>query len=423
MITPAYSPTATERILPRLALDFTTGVLDPRVTVTRALDTATRVNSSGYIEIVNANLPRFDYDPVTLAPKGLLIEETRRNLLLRSQELDVSGTWGQNSVSVGQNATTSPDGTTNAESLIGTAANARHYLRQSQTVTSSTSYALTAYAKANGYTVFALREGNTTGAWAQFDVSAGTVRGSGNGGTGSIQSVGNGWYRCSLVCTTGAAQTSFAADLYLLSSAQAIVDPGNILWTPDGTSGLFVFGADLEAGTFATSYIPTSTAQVTRNADAVSMTGTNFSDWFNASQGSLFAQCSTLSVADRRGAVSLSDGVGNSYLDLRITALTGNAASRFVVVDGGVVQANISSPVAVANTVYGLLGTYKLNNFAFARSGVSIGTDNLGSIPTVNQMQIGCISGGSSFLNGWLAKISYWNQQVTYAEATAFSKG
>jgi hypothetical protein len=69
MITPAYSPTATERVLPRMALDFTTGVLDSRVTITRALNTATRVNSSGFVEIVNANLPRFDYDPATLAPR------------------------------------------------------------------------------------------------------------------------------------------------------------------------------------------------------------------------------------------------------------------------------------------------------------------------------------------------------------------
>ena len=87
MITPAYAPTATERVLPRMALDFTTGVLDSRVTVARSLNTATRVNSSGLIEIVNANLPRFDYDPVTLAAKGLLIEELRTNLLVYSEQL------------------------------------------------------------------------------------------------------------------------------------------------------------------------------------------------------------------------------------------------------------------------------------------------------------------------------------------------
>ena len=75
MITPSFALTATERVLPRLALDFTTASLDPRVTFTRALNTATRINSSGLVETVNADTPRFDY---TLNPggacKGLLIE-------------------------------------------------------------------------------------------------------------------------------------------------------------------------------------------------------------------------------------------------------------------------------------------------------------------------------------------------------------
>lgn len=84
MLTPAYSLTATERVLPKLALDFTTAVLDSRVAVTRANNTATRTDSTGTIVLVNANLPRFDFDPVTLACKGLLIEEARTNLLLNS---------------------------------------------------------------------------------------------------------------------------------------------------------------------------------------------------------------------------------------------------------------------------------------------------------------------------------------------------
>jgi hypothetical protein len=115
MLTPAYALTATERVLPRMALDFTTGVLDPRVTVARLLDTATRVNSSGLIEIVNANLPRFDYDPVTLAAKGLLIEESRANKLLQS---NFAASWSSTgSPTVTLNAAVSPDGTTNATQI------------------------------------------------------------------------------------------------------------------------------------------------------------------------------------------------------------------------------------------------------------------------------------------------------------------
>lgn len=84
MITPSFSITATERVLPAMALNFTTAVLDSRVTFTRTGNTATVTNSSGVIAAINADLPRFDYDPTTLVCKGLLIEETRTNLLLNS---------------------------------------------------------------------------------------------------------------------------------------------------------------------------------------------------------------------------------------------------------------------------------------------------------------------------------------------------
>ena len=84
MITPAFNLTATERVLPRLAIDFTTAVLDSRVVISRANNTATRISSNGTIEIVNANLPRFDYNPTTLLCNGLLIEGARTNLLLNA---------------------------------------------------------------------------------------------------------------------------------------------------------------------------------------------------------------------------------------------------------------------------------------------------------------------------------------------------
>lgn len=129
MITPAYSPTATERVLPRLALDFTTGVLDPRVVVTRALNTATRVNSSGYVEIVNSNVPRFDYDPATLALRGLLIEEERKNLVAYSNQFDNNGAWVKTRSSISADVIVSPDGTQNGDKLIeDTTASSSHLM-------------------------------------------------------------------------------------------------------------------------------------------------------------------------------------------------------------------------------------------------------------------------------------------------------
>ena len=135
MITPSYAVTATERVLPRMALDFTTGALDPRVTVTRALNTATRINSSGLVEIVNANLPRFDYDPVTLAPKGLLIEEARTNIALQSANFN-TGFWGLTSASL-TTGITDPAGGTSAATLTATSANGLIQQPQSGVATSA----------------------------------------------------------------------------------------------------------------------------------------------------------------------------------------------------------------------------------------------------------------------------------------------
>ncbi len=90
MITPAFGLTATERVLPRLALDFTTASLDSRVTFTRTGNTATVINSSGYVTGINADLPRFDFNPVTLACRGLLIEEARTNSLKESNTFATS---------------------------------------------------------------------------------------------------------------------------------------------------------------------------------------------------------------------------------------------------------------------------------------------------------------------------------------------
>jgi hypothetical protein len=196
MITPAYSPTATERVLPRMALDFTTGVLDSRVTITRALNTATRVNSSGFVEIVNANLPRFDYDPATLAAKGLLIEEARTNIALYSEQFD-NALWVKANSSVTPNAATSPDSTVNADLLVPTVALGQHRLDYTSTSTAAT-HAFSVYAKAAGYGFVWLRIGTSGGVVSLTDGSVSNVNG---GYTVTATNAGGGWWRVAVVGT------------------------------------------------------------------------------------------------------------------------------------------------------------------------------------------------------------------------------
>ena len=412
MITPAYSLTATERVLPRMALDFTTGVLDPRVTVTRALDTATAINSSGFIAIVNANLPRFDYDPATLAPKGLLIEEARTNFVLQSNTLTSNA-----DATVTANAATSPDGTTNAYRI--TKANATDPVYSSKTtsmtVAANTTYTVSRFVKYDGYNTTVSLEYNNTNNWggtawyAFFSVtSTGVTVSLVNSCTATVTNFGNGWYRLTATFTTGG----------------AITTPSNpsILLRITGGSGVTVlgYGVQLEAGAFATSYIPTTTTSLTRNADVVSMTGTNFSSWYSNTRGAFWAAFDVLQSTAPAYIYSAYSGA-TGFSDSFIQYVFANTVDSFVY-SGGVSQARLLAGVISANTPAKSARSYANANFAIATNGGSLATQLSGSLPVgVDRLQIGASPNTGDFLNGHIAKL-FWYANMTNAELVAFTK-
>lgn len=405
MIIPSFSSTATERVLPRLALDFTTGALDPRVTVTRALNTATRVNSSGLIEIVNANLPRFDYDPVTLQPKGLLIEEQRINALAYSEELG-NAVWTKSNASIVDNSTTSPSGLTNADTLVENTATSTHMIQSTASVV-GTPVVCSFYAKKKERSKVGFGGGgfNAQGFQAVWDLNNGTVF-INIGGKASIQALSNGWYRCSVAFTP----SNTSGTLVLLCD-----DTGSNTYAGDGSSGLYLWGMQTEAGAFATSYIPTTTTSLTRNADVVSMTGTNFSDWWQPTTGGMRVRARQSVITGTRPWMHISDGTADNIISLR-----GNAADPELYIKATTDQAQIDAGTLVANTSYNLVGAWNTDNCAAAINGGAAVTDNSATIPTVDRMLIG--SDGANYLNGWGEKISFWPQRITNAETQAFSK-
>lgn len=329
MITPAFGLTATERVLPRLALDFTTAILDPRVTITRAGNTATVTNSSGVIASINADLPRFDYNPSTLVCRGLLIEESRTNVLLNSLL----------------------DGTSLATQTVVVTAAAR---------------TLSFY------------------------------------GTGQIVLSGA---HSATVTGTGAYPTR--TTLTFTPSA------GALILTVTGT----VQFAQLELGSFVTSFIPTAASQVTRTADVATMTGTNFSDWFNASEGTFAVSGSAfaeMQSTQRQGFLLVSPTVVSSSFRISIAPLA------FTVVDS-TTQVNESISGFVANTNYTALAAYKLNNSQFASNQTLNSTDTACTIPTVNFAQFGRFRSADGLLSGYIKSMRYWPQRLTGAELQAFS--
>lgn len=382
---------------PAMFLNFvSSNTLDSRITFTRA-STATFVGSNGLIQSAAINSPRFDYDPVTLAPKGLLIEEQRVNLLLRSEEFD-NASWIKFNATVTADATTSPDGTTNADKLVeNTAVSAQHRVSQAVTTAIGTSYTYSAYVKAGERTSVQLRViGATTFAATTVNLINGTL--SGTIGVGVITNAGNGWYRVSITGT---------ADSILSTCYINLVNAGNITYTGDGTSGAFIYGADIEAGAFATSYIPTVASQVTRSADVATMTGTNFSSWYNASAGTFVSQFTNSTISGTRSVLDANDSTANESIRLR----TVTTNPTFTVTDGGVDQADIDAGTVAANTTYKMAGAYAANNFAASISGGAAVTDVSGTLPTVTQLQIGAAAAGNIF-NGRIASISYYNTRL-----------
>lgn len=407
MITPAYALTATERVLPRLALDFTTASLDSRVTFTRTGNTATVTNSSGLIAPINANLPRFDFNSITLACKGLLIEEARTNVCTYSSAIG-GGTWlFLPSYAAQLNNAVSPDGTINASNIYTVVSGSPRFTFREFTYTASQVYTLSVFAKSNSKRWLCIYNPSGAGpgaAW--FDLVDGVVGSVAAGFTSTITAFGNGYYRCTVTYTAPALGSQYFA----MSDVNANL---SLTTTANGTSGILVYGAQVELGAFATSYIPTVATAVTRNADDATMTGTNFTSWYNESAGTFV---STFNSAA-------------SSANILVTQVAGNGRPLYII-GGGVIR------IFDGTTTVNAGGTYTFGNVASAASTYGDGTMscalNGGSVGTgvfdgslgTSGLYIGRNPAqGNEYIKGHIQKIAFYPMRVSDRQLQAFSKG
>lgn len=415
MITPSFALTATERILPRMALDFTTASLDSRVTFTRTANSATVTNSSGFIVPINADLPRFDYDPLTLVCKGLLIEEARTNLMTYSEQFD-NALWVKANATVTANSIASPSNTVNADTLVEDTATSTHSIQQASSVVSGTSYTLSCFAKPAGRNFIQLLMigGFASTISAFFDLTTGAVGTTVGSPVTQATNVGNGWWRLSIRATA----TSTAGTTVQIRPSSS---SSTAFYTGDGVSGIYIWGAQLEAGIIPTSYIPTVASQVTRNADNATMTGTNFSSWYNASEGA-FVASTVLNRQNASGGTAIfgvSDNTISNYIN---SFYRGTGALGVNIVTGGAAQLD-QTPLGVtaANTIVNIGVAYKTSStVSYANSTIQTPIA-IGTIPTVTQLQLG-FSPGAAYLNGIVRNLRYWPQRILNAEGQSFSK-
>jgi hypothetical protein len=232
--------------------------------------------------------PRFDHNPTTGESLGLLVEEARTNLLLRSEEFDATWTpnalqaFGSGSIA---NAIASSSGSITADLITENTANSEHNVSQTITVTVNTVYTLSCFAKKGTRSILAMSPTSPGVAnyYTLFNLDTGAIVYNETGNTSTITALANGWYRCVTTRTTGAAQVLSNNKIGIANNALSTT------YTGDGTSGIYIWGAQLEAGAFSTSYIPTTSATATRAADVASITGANFSSWYNQTEGTIEA--------------------------------------------------------------------------------------------------------------------------------------
>ena len=366
-------------IEPSLELDFAnTKALDPRISFTRA-STGTCVGADGLIKTAGNNVPRFDHNPTTGESLGLLVEEARTNYIYSSNPVNTTN-WGP-AATFTATSTTTPDGTSinslsnNPRSVnvnIGAVAKTLSFFVKADTVTTGSFQTV-----GGGW-------GAEAGTYS-FDLTAQTFSG------GTVQPVGNGWFRLSITFGTTSSGTL-----------------GNIF----NCSGLFLWGAQFEAGSFPTSYIPTVAATVTRAADVASMTGTNFSSWYNTTTGTWLG---TMSATAKGFRLLETRGPGGGDMSVSIRPDTANTRCAFAGDTSGAVFVTYSgSPVKIG-------AGYGSGSIRGVANGTLANLVTTGNHSSSTLLNIGTYPAENLYLNGTIARIAYYPVRLPDAQLQALT--
>lgn len=220
--------------------------------------------------------------------------------------------------------------------------------------------------------------------------------------------------------------TLSGAHVAVVAGAGAFPNRKTLVFTPSaGTLTLTVTGtvqyAQLEAGALATSYIPTAGSSVQRVAETYSMTGTAFSDWYNATEGTLHTTCIfTNDLLVGRPVISISD-TSNEMINHQLNSSDATLL-QLRVVDGGVLQAALNHSGITTGAIQSIASAYKVNDFASSHNGGAVVTDNAGTLPTPNKINFGSTPASASLrIDGHIRGFEYWPVRLSNTELVNIS--
>ena len=380
------------------------------------------LNSSGDIASVAIDTPAIEYN-TDGTYKGLLVEPASTNICLQSE--DFSTTWADDNSSFQQASTEeTPDGDTSSKNikLVDTSAGGTGavYVYQTITVAANTKYTASVFLKADQLSFALLQAQSIDGATAgsqRFELSgAGTKGTASNLDDSKIEAYPNGWYRCSITWTQGAADTNF---LFIIRVADSI---SNDNVDRDGTSSIFVWGAQVELGPIATSYIPTTTASVTRNKDDISLTGA--SNLIGQSEGTLYVEVDWKEASGTyQFLLSLNDGTLSNRIVIYNTI--GGSLFMFAAADGTILtqQGELSSGYS---GIQKIAFAYKSGDFELYRNGSSISSesdpaDSLATLATLTDIDLGQFVNEIYQANMHIRAVALYKERLSDAQCIALT--
>ena len=340
------------------------------LTVTRAT-TATRVNASGLISSVASNVPRLDYTNSTCP--SILVEPQRTNLLTYSEQFDNAAWSNKAGVTITANSSTAPNGTTTADRFVGTGGS--WYFAQPISLSSGISHTLTVYVKSN------------TGSNQTFRLFGNDIS------TSSNLTATTAWQRFELVFTSGA----FTNHGITRDSSNNNVD-------------LLVWGAQLEAGSYATSYIPTVASAVTRNADVISKTG--ISSLIGQTEGTLFMDCKINALPVDGSLFGIQKNSSNFVIRLGSQGTNIYAQSY----NGSANLFFEATPYTLGSRVKAAFA-YKAGSYAFYVNGIQIATgSNATAIPACDATMFNSLWGSFNDSLSFYSAAGIWKERLTNVE-------